>query len=300
MNGAIQKHHPAWRHWITVCILSFLSAFAVNIQPTIVERTNLFGIFRNVMGEVAPTHVITVIALAWLYHRVLLRERRPFSLTAFLVGGIFSVFLVVGMSFSSYADFSFITASKRQFVLALTVFLGDWAILYTGIKLLLEKLDSLALKDRLYTGLWGKIDRHIFAFSVLVILACWVVFWAVYFPGSVPHDGRAQLNMYLGFQNISRHHPYYSTLLMGAIYSIGASIGGSNCGVAFYIAFQSVACALIYGASCSYLRKKRMPLPAVLGFVLFFAVVPIWCTYAQAVIKDTIYAGVLPGSHWST
>ncbi|MCD7880455.1 MAG: DUF6020 family protein [Clostridiales bacterium] len=291
MNDAIQKHRPAWQHWIVVCILSLLSAFAINIQPTIVERTNLFGMFRNVMGEVEPTHVIAVAALAWLYHQVLLRERRPFSLTALLVGGIFSVFLVVGMSFSSYADFSFITASKRQFALALTVFLGYWAILYAAIKLLLEKLDGLALKDRPYTGLWRKIDRHIFAFSVLVILACWVIFWAVYFPGSVPYDGRYQLNMYLGFQTMSRHHPYYSTLLMGVIYSIGASIGGSNAGIALYVAFQSVVCALIYGASCSYLRKKRMPLPAVLGFVLFFAVVPIWCTYAQPIMKDTIYTG---------
>ncbi len=291
MKNATQKPCPSWRHWVTVSALALLSAFAVNIQPTVVARTNLFGMFRSVMGEVEPAHVIAVAALAWFYHRILLREGKSFSLTALIVGGLFSVFLVVGMSFSAYEDFSFITASKRQFALALTVFLGDWAILYAGIKLLLEKLDGLTLKDQQYTGLWGKIDRHIFAFSVLAILVCWVIFWAVYFPGSVPHDGRYQLNMYLGFQNMSRHHPYYSTLLMGAIYSVGAAIGGSNCGVAFYVAFQSVVCALIYGASCSYLRKKRMPLPAVLGFVLFFAVVPLWCTYAQAVIKDTIYAG---------
>ncbi len=291
MKNATQKSCPPWQHWVTVAALALLSAFAVNIQPTVVERTNLFGMFRSVMGEVEPAHVIAVAALVWLYHRVLLREGRPFSLTALLVGGTFSVFLVVGMSFSAYEDFSFITTSKRQFALALTVFLGYWAILYAGIKLLLEKLDGLALKDRQYTGLWRKIDRHIFAFSVLVILVCWVVFWTVYFPGSVPYDGRYQLNMYLGFQAMSRHHPYYSTLLIGAIYSIGASIGGSNLGVAFYVAFQSVVCALVYGASCSYLRKKRMPLPAVLGFVLFFAVVPIWCTYAQTIMKDTIYAG---------
>ncbi|MCD8366513.1 MAG: DUF6020 family protein [Clostridiales bacterium] len=291
MKNATQKSCSSWWHWVTVSVLAFLSAFAVNIQPTVVERTNLFGMFRSVMGEVEPAHIIAVVALAWLYHRVLLREGRPFSLTALIVGGLFSAFLLVGMSFSTYEDFSFITASKRQFALALTVFLGYWAILYAGIKLLLEKLDGLALKDRPYTGLWHKIDRHIFAFSVLIILVCWVIFWAVYFPGSVPHDGRYQLNMYLGFQTMSQHHPYYSTLLMGAIYSIGASIGSSNFGVALYVAFQSVVCAVIYGAACSYLRKKRLPLPLVLGFVLFFAVVPIWCTYAQTVMKDTIYVG---------
>ena len=110
-----------------------------------------------------------------------------------------------------------------------------------------------------------------------------------YFPGSVPHDGRRQLNMYFGYSAMNLHHPYFSTQIMGLLYSAGNILFGQNGGVFLYTAVQTVLGAFVFAEICSYIRKKtRSDILALLALI-FYGLTPVWWTYMQAFIKDTMY-----------
>lgn len=280
--------------------LLLLAAIALMIQPeqydperySYMSVGNFLKLLRIEMGTVDVSHVLAIVALYALFDRILLRKDRPFCLTAFLVAGVFSAFLLLGDSFSAFNSFAFLADSACQFLIALFVGLGYLAILYSLLKLFYAWMDSVSQQNVRYEGALCWIDRHFAGVSLTVMLVCWAVLALPYFPGSVPHDGRNQLNMVYGYFEMHTHHPYYSTQIMGFVYGLGEKLFGITGGCVFYVVFQSLVCGIVFSQICEYIRfKTRRLLPGGLC-LLFFALSPMWWAYMQAVIKDTLYVGV--------
>lgn len=280
--------------------LLLLAAVAMMIQPEQYnpERyahmgvSSYFNLLRKEIGIVDVAHIAALCALYALLDRMLLRKDQPFCLTAFLVGGVLSAFLLLGDSFSAFNSFAFLADSACQFLIAGTVGLGYLVILYSLLKLFYTWLDGLSIKKVRYEGVLNFINGHFAAVSLVAMLVCWAMLARPYFPGSVPYDGRNQLNMVHGYFEMHTHHPYYSTLIMGLVYGMGEKIFGITGGCVCYVVFQSLVCGAVFAQICEYIRMKtRRLLPGMLC-LLFFAVCPMWWTYMQAIIKDTLYVGV--------
>lgn len=283
--------------WLLLFALLCLSSLALMINPGAFNAekhgalgfSKLLTLLRNELRSVSVAHALAFPVLGYLYHRLLLRKDMPFSLSAFLVSGILSVFMMLGMSFSVFDDFTFLIGSKCQVVIATLVWLGCWIILYAGLKLLYTRLDHLKLKTYRYEGVLRKLDQHFALFSMLALMVCWLLFALPYFPGSVPHDGRNQLNMVFGYFPWHTHHPYYSTLIMGAVYGLGEKLFGIIGGCVFFVLFQSLLGAWVFSRICEYIRFKTRRLWAGLLCLAYFAFVPVWWTYMQTIAKDTLH-----------
>lgn len=283
--------------WLLLVVLLLFSSIAIMINPGTFKLekyaewglSKIMTLLRNELRSVTIAHALAFFTLFFLYSRLLLRKENPFSLSAFLLSGILSAFMLLGMSFSAFNDFTFITGTGCQTVIALIIFIGCWIILYTGLKLLYTKLDHLKPKFYRYEGVLAKINNHFVIFSISTMLLCWLILALPYFPGSVPHDGRNQLNMVYGYFEWHTHHPYYSTLIMGAVYGLGEKLFGIAGGCVFYVVFQSILGSIVFSQICEYIRFKTKRLWAALLCLVYFAIVPIWWTYMQAVIKDTLY-----------
>jgi hypothetical protein len=250
----------------------------------------IINLLSSELNGSGSTTTLMVLLLGLFYHRKLLREDHPFSLSACVVSGFLSLLLLLGMSFSAFHSFEFLIGRKCQMVVAGIVFLGNWIVFYSLIKLLYELFDRLNIREYCPVhNFTKKLDTHFFLFSIITITVFWSLLEIWLFPGSVPHDGRRQLEMYFGYMNLTTHHPIVSTMLMGWMETIGEFLFGRGIGIIVYVLFQNIVGIVIFSSCCNYIRKKTSVLWGSIS-VLFFSVVPIWGCFAQAVMKDFLYS----------
>lgn len=285
---------------IVFFIILLCSAIALVISP---EQMNLNAVgthgiratvmlFRMELESVEIEHILAFILLNFLYKKYLSLKKENISISALIVSLILSSFLIIGMSFASFHDFSFIIGRKAQIPIAGIVFIGSWAILYALIKSFYQFLDdygTVYLKKETKNKCLQYIDDHFVIVCIITLLVLWAVQALPFFPGSVPHDGRFQLNQYYGYTELNLHHPYYATMLMGTIYNIGRQLFGIIGGCLFYVVFQSVCAAIVFTKVCDYIRLKTNNVSIALAVVAFYAIAPMWWTYLQTIDKDAIY-----------
>lgn len=276
--------------------LAIAALIALAVDPALADSAGsgqgIMAFIRLFCGElenVEPAHVLAGVFAVWLFKKEFFSEEHPFMLSAAVVSAIFSFFLLVGMSLAATGDLAFIVGSGEQAFIALIVFVGFWGIFYGLVKIFYEKLDVLKLKTNRNGEVPEFISKHFLIVSIVSLLICWTVLALPYFPGSVPHDGRYELNQFFGLSSYSTQHPIMSTLIMGGIYKAGYVIGGSTLGCVFYVAFQSVLGAVVFGNICNYIFKKTESDALGLVTLLFYAISPVWWAGMQAVIKDTLY-----------
>lgn len=278
-------------------LLLFFAAVAVMIVPSRYNPdkqietgiVQFISLLRNELGDVAIAHVLAVGGLGTLFNRELFRRDKPVCLTAFIIGGILSLFLLIGMSFSNFHNFEFMFGNNCQTIIAGIVLLGLWSILYTLLKVFYNKVDTLSKKKYEYNGIIKYIDANFFSISLVTMLICWAALGVFYFPGSVPHDGRNQLNMVFGFSEWKIHHPFFSTMFLKIIYESGYKLFGAIGGCIFYIIFQSLLAGIVFSMICNYFRKKTKNVIPALICLTYFAIAPMWWTFMQAVMKDALY-----------
>ncbi len=278
-----------------VLLMVFLTGYAFGADPARLDLSAGFGsglpaffsMFRAEFGGMNVCLALMTGAAGCLYlFSVFLRPRRPF-VYAVVLAALFSLFLFLGDSFSVSHDFTYILYRKAQMMIAGIVFLGRGIFFTFLTDLLFLWLDRAPRKERPALDLTKRKVRFQFLWFALILIVLWAGPYAVFFPGSLPHDGRYQLNMFFGLNDLTTHHPYWSTMLLGGLYSLGSRLG--DWGGAFSVAlFQILLGALVFGSVSAYIRRKAGLLPAVLA-LLFYAACPVFWTFLQAVMKDTSY-----------
>lgn len=125
-------------------------------------------------------------------------------------------------------------------------------------------------------------------FCCSVIFFCWFPFLLIFFPGSPAWDGLQMLDVAFGIFPPSNHHPYYLSLLLALPVRLRTYVGDTYAfGLLLVnlIAFQ----VLCYGLGCVFFIRSRLSItPKIYPF--FFGIVPLFPLYAQAILKDSLYA----------
>ena len=277
--------------------LLLLSALAIMVDPSKMNLnqnvgkglTSAITLLYMELRPVEVAHILAVMFLFVLYKRVLLQGKKSFCLGACIVACILSSFLLIGMSLEACTDFSFIIGRKSQMFIALLTFLGFWIILYGCVKWLYVKLDCLKVKTCFCEGVWYKVEQHFFVIAFIALLLCWGILSFAFFPGSVPYDGRNELNQYFGITQLNLHHPFFSTMILGLWYEIGYKIAGITGGCVAYVMFQSLCGAVVFGRIAEYVCKKTKRLLFGGLTLLYFGMVPVWWAYMQSIMKDALY-----------
>lgn len=116
-----------------------------------------------------------------------------------------------------------------------------------------------------------------------------------FLPGSLPHDGAGQIKQYFGWVaggSVNNHQPWVLTMVMGSIVRIGSLINDHFAiGFAIFV-FSFVEC-LIYSYVCLIIYRKFNSAKLYKSFIIFYALVPCFGSYAQAIIKDGLYAAIM-------
>lgn len=201
-----------------------------------------------------------------------------------LFAACYAVFCVVGRSFLLFNNWNLIMETPRQFFCALIAIIGLTCFFYSVLIILSVQFRSRR-REKLNLPL---SERHTLAAVCGILLIGWLPYIILTWPGSVPHDTMYQLAMWLGYSDMTNHHPWFTTMIYGVLFQVGR-VFSDNIGVFLIILFQTVLCVAAFSHVCMKVKKYGGS-PYITA--LFFALVPVWGCYVTAAIKDILFVAV--------
>ncbi len=135
---------------------------------------------------------------------------------------------------------------------------------------------------------WSMPAPYVAIFCIMVL--SWLPYIVAFAPGSVCYDAYVQLAQFGGHEPWSTHHPVFSTLLYGSVFSAGAAAGGANGGVLALVIMQTLCFAGALTYEVRVMERAGAPRWVLVCTVAFFCIVPIFGSYCQWVVKDALFA----------
>ena len=173
------------------------------------------------------------------------------------------------------------------------VLCGGWLIVFfllAGPVLMLYDGLGFLQEGEPRSRVFGLFRKHVFLFSFLLILFGWAAWLVCFYPASMEWDVYDPILRFLRIWPPNDHHPWFYACVVGGAYRLGIRLGDKNIGIFLYVVIRAIFMAAVYARCVSSLHKSRLPLPLTVFFALFFAVTPVWGSYAKHAFKDTIGA----------
>lgn len=170
-------------------------------------------------------------------------------------------------------------------IVVFIIMFGFWYCLYLFIKMYYFKIQKLIIRDKPY------MIKSLYCWLVvtLILLIAWLPYLMSFAPGSVLGDSMSSVGQVFSGQ-YSNHHPVVYTLLVGFFVKIGMRMGDINIGIFLYSLFQYLFLATTLAYVVVFLMKHRVN-PWLLGLaVFFFAICPIFPSYAIIMWKDPLFS----------
>lgn len=148
-------------------------------------------------------------------------------------------------------------------------------------------LPSLATK--LFTATHASADAKIFLVSFAVLFLAWLSYVVRFAPGSDCYETGKQIAQFMS-GSYSTYHPLCTTFIYGAVFSFGDAIGGVNAGILFAALFQTLVLAAALAFEVLELSRMGFKKWTCVVALAFFAIVPVFGSYCQWVVKDTLFS----------
>ncbi len=143
-----------------------------------------------------------------------------------------------------------------------------------------------------------------YLFLVGVILACWLPYIILTYPGVVWYDTQQQLLQWFGFKNtftdgtfFSDQHPVLDTVIFGVFVQLGGALGSRDVGPFLYSIVQAVVTASALVSAVRYSHDIGLSRRFCTVELLFFALFPVIPLYSIGMVKDSVF---LPFFIWFT
>jgi len=265
------------------------TGIAISIQGGVSEGASLIAILVNACDGIALNQMIVSIAILWFYKSQwhLLSEIRHAAIKGLAV--VFSICMVIGISLSSNGNFKFITKSFPQFLIAAMVFVGYYNLFRVSITVLFHWIDSGKFQVFSNKISLEKFTNYPFIVSVITMVIGWLPYIILFFPGSVPWDGRRQISEGAGYTKMTNHHPWLVSKFMGLLMKIGQQMN-DNAGVFLIVTTFVIIEILCYSFVCCQIKKYTNNTLIYGLSVLYFALLPAFGAFAGVVIKDGVNA----------
>lgn len=122
-----------------------------------------------------------------------------------------------------------------------------------------------------------------------VIGICWLPYVFCLYPGVYWSDTSMQLLMHYGAKTFTDHHPFFTTLLFGAMADLGKALfNNAILGLYILIVVQLVAAVLLFSYMTIFAHGLGLPRRSCHFLLAFFALFPLFPVMFSSLAKDTI------------
>ena len=186
-----------------------------------------------------------------------------------------------------------LASSGARAVASLACLLVGTAALYLALVALFDSIVAWrggALQDAGTTDARLGMSARRRALLAIVLVLAWLPYLVRLAPGSMSNDMRTMLGQFYGIERLTTHHSLVATYLYGFVYAIGRLVSGDGLAVLFVTIFQTVALALALTYEISIMRRFGASRVACLVATAFFALNPLFASYCQWAVKDTLFS----------
>lgn len=235
-----------------------------------------------------------IFAFLFFFYNRLYTKETPLNFPLAAAGLIFGTVNLLSLSLYRFDSWDFIAQNA---LLCAAGAVGQ-GILFYAVGLCFFKFMSDGFFLKPYTGrqyiprLIDFYRRHTVLCAFLIILACWLPWHFIYYPGIFPWDSKGQIKQTMDLLTKSQRHPVLSTFLLSACFQAGSRIKDYNLGIYFYTALQSCFCAFVFALCLNRIKQLGLNFYFQLISLIFFSIYPIGGFIAVWDMKDTLYAGM--------
>lgn len=288
-----------------VFLSALLSAIAVSIDYSIVTDTAVLEITNPIVRFVEGftyslknnylSGIILFLAIFRLFLslRNLKIARRAYAI-ALPVSLLLAVVVLVGQSYVETNSANLLWNDGVQIAKTIVGLIGYWGIFAGASLRLFHKIDEFDIKERnVVCNKSAFVRKHIFLFSAVLLIICWLPRVIPAYPGIFMGDTRYQLRQIYGEAPLSILHPIAHTFLFGIIIRPVEYLTGSpNVGVYVYAllqcSFTIVVLAKTVQRALAYV--KRLTIPCIM--LACYCFIPIFSSYAMTLTKDSLYGPI--------
>lgn len=274
-------------------IASMITAIAFSFSGLPLDGNSSVEKMSNVYNGLGCMSLLAWILLLILYVKGWDGYRKYRNWQSHVLAAFFSVGMLLGTSYFTNGNWDFLFGAKKQVLISAGCFVGFYIICDMGIAYF-WKIPETEFFKKACARIPGRDGEILwFRLAKISMIIGWTPFILAFLPGSIPADGFRQLDVFLGAMPLDNHHPWVLSMLMGGLLTLGKTIWCYNFGIfLIVIVFTSVE-IWCYSAVVRYLYRWKAPKWILFGTILMFAFVPIFGSYAQAVIKDGLYTAVI-------
>ena len=209
---------------------------------------------------------------------------------------IFALCTVTGESYNAFGEWTLLLGGIRWVPFLLLSLTGFTVIFYSVLTLVSGAiLQLMSMREHPQVrGLAGRalelvLERHPGICTFILILLCEIPYMLALFPGIVSFDGAVQIAQGMRWEHFTWHHPPFVSYLYGFFAEKGIEWGNRELGLFLIVMIQSILVAFAF--SRAILCMKRLRIPCVLRALalIFYAVYPVWPTWAMTIIKDSLF-----------
>lgn len=279
--------HPT-RETVKTACSAFLSTLAVSFSGRVMQDGTFFSLLRYESNGMSIVFLIVGIAVFVFYRRYPIRGKEC-RIEIKGLAALFTICMTIGTSISANGSLKFILNSLLQFGVCVLCAFGYYILFRNGIHWLFSKMDSLS-EGRKIIALEQNITVKQFSMAFGILSTFWLPILICFWPGSIWWDGMVQINMALGMDTLTNHHPWLSTMFMKCLLNMGISIS-DNMGVFALVLGSEIIELTIYAYTCCTIRKIFGQASFTIS-ILFYSLHPIFAMFGQAVMKDGVYAAI--------
>lgn len=250
---------------------------------------------QNVIGDSLHGTLIAIFC-AFFYYNIINKIKKKLIWPVLCVSALFAFINVASLSMYHTGTWDFITKNIYQMMISSACMVGYGILFYlTSLSVfyfLEKKKEYIKPNGREKNRVARCFNMHTVLVSFIVIFLCWLPWILIFYPGSVTWDPAYQAQQVFGVIPYNSHHPLLSTWLIGGCFYLGHMLGNDNLGVFLYVLLQSSICAFVYAKIIDYTKHTGCSLVFQYLSLAFYSLLGTFGSYAQSVIKDTLFCGI--------
>lgn len=279
----------------TITLVYIPTSLDFNIL-TLTSSINGYGIFFTLL----------TLCVSYVFHKLVFENKNKIKFNIYItICSLFLAFwLVIGKYYIHNFSIKYVYNSVNALFTCIPVILINIALmfmyfsaLYITLFRLFEYLNNLEIQDYEKTEkkswfskfLYFTLEKHSFIIPFLIIVLCGLPYIICFYPGTVQQDGNVQLQQFLGNYGKTSHHPYVSTIILGSLFKLGASLGNDNFGIFTYTYLQFLFSSFVFAYCIDFMKKIKAPIALRIITLIYFSVFTIWPINGITFVKDTAY-----------
>ena len=251
-------------------------------------------------------YVMMLVTIVLLYYMYLKLFKKGNNKSINILSIIFSIFMVVGYSYSRIYTPSLIYNNEIHILVTLIKLFGYYHLISNSLYFIYNFITTYSFEDT-KSYLKDIITKHPFLFAFIILFIVYGLYLFFYYPGVINYDNANQIKEVMGIHNryldsvvrindsitLTNFNPIVHTLLLGNLFKFGNYIGNVNLGLFIYTFIQMLVIVTINAYSIKFLMEEKIKAKYVLIVLMLYILIPYYPFYSITCVKDSYWTAFL-------